>query len=392
MSQPYTSSSSAKQRQQSEMYSSAKSIGGDVDDLKDASNYEALFDSGYNSNVQSKTFIDEADIESMHCSTDAANDDSSRKGKSHPAETSKEAHSKTNVQQWSDSGVCITDSGLSITEDDHFETSQLDSETSSKAAVEPVSDLPRRWLQEQNSEGDTLLHLAIIEDMEEIACSIIQNIPSSSDLLNSFNYLYQTPLHLAVLKRQMTVIKDLVSRGVSMAFQDSQGNTPLHIACKYSLTDILCYFLMSSHKTLLSSNCFELRNYDGDTCVHLAAYNNNLKALEMILHSGANVNVQEGRCGKTILHWAAENSNLQLVTFLLKKCNPDVSVRTFSGQTALHVAWKANLSLKHETSNDLKSKSNKIVNLLLERSGEESKISLESLYTDSESDYTSDEE
>lgn len=158
MSQPYkfdTTSSSAKERQQSEMYSSGKSIGGDVDDLKGASNYEALFDSGYNSNVQSKTFLDESDIESMHCSTDAANDDfTQRASKIPPTDTSKEAHSKTSVQQWSDSGVCITDSGLSITEDDTFETSQLDSETNNKATLEP-SDLPRRWLKEQNSEGDT---------------------------------------------------------------------------------------------------------------------------------------------------------------------------------------------------------------------------------------------
>lgn len=36
-----------------------------------------------------------------------------------------------------------------------------------------------------------LLHLAIIEDMEDIACSIIRNISSPSDLLNSFNYMYQ---------------------------------------------------------------------------------------------------------------------------------------------------------------------------------------------------------
>lgn len=77
------------------------------------------------------------------------------------------------------------------------------------------------------------------------------------------SFSHQTPLHLAVLKRQMSVIKDLVSRGVSMSFQDSQGNTPLHIVCKYSLTDILCYFLMTSTKALLSSYCFELRNYDG---------------------------------------------------------------------------------------------------------------------------------
>lgn len=158
MSQPYnfdTTSSTAKQSQQSEMYSSAKSIGSDVDDLKGANNYEALFDSGYNSNVQSKTFLDESDIESMHCSTDAANDDSTHKGsQNHPTDTSKEGHSKTSVQQWSDSGVCITDSGLSITEDDSFETSQLDSETNSKATFDS-SDLPRRWLKEQNSEGDT---------------------------------------------------------------------------------------------------------------------------------------------------------------------------------------------------------------------------------------------
>lgn len=136
------------------MYSSGKSIGSDVDDLKGVSNYEALFDSGYNSNVQSKTFLEsESDIESMHCSTDAANE-SNNKTKNNPTDTSKEGNSKTNVQQWSDSGVCITDSGLSITEDDTFETSQLDSETSNKATFEP-SDLPRRWLKEQNSEGDT---------------------------------------------------------------------------------------------------------------------------------------------------------------------------------------------------------------------------------------------
>ena len=80
------------------------------------------------------------------------------------------------------------------------------------------------------------------------------------------------------------------------------------------------------------------------------------------------------------------------MTFLLKKCTVvDVSVRTFSSQTALHCAWKANLALKNETSNAVKSKSNKIVNMLLEKSGE-SRVSLQSLYTDSESDYSSDDD
>lgn len=32
----------------------------------------------------------------------------------------------------------------------------------------------------------------------------------------------------------------------------------------------------------------------GDTCIHLAAYNNNLKILELLLRYGANINVQVG--------------------------------------------------------------------------------------------------
>ena len=36
----------------------------------------------------------------------------------------------------------------------------------------------------------SLLHLAIMEDLEDVACSIIENIPDQADL-NSYNYLYQ---------------------------------------------------------------------------------------------------------------------------------------------------------------------------------------------------------
>jgi len=65
------------------------------------------------------------------------------------------------------------------------------------------------------------------------------------------------------LKRQLTVVQHLVARGASLTFQDSLGNTPLHLACKYSLTDILRYFLLSPSKT-----SFELRNYDGNARVY----------------------------------------------------------------------------------------------------------------------------
>ena len=115
----------------------------DEADLKGASsNYEALFDSGYNSNMQSKTFLDsESDLE--------------------PAQINKpdvekaigKISSQKNITttQWSDSGVCITDSGLSINEEDSCESSQTESEIKSSSVER---DLTKIWLK-QNSQGDT---------------------------------------------------------------------------------------------------------------------------------------------------------------------------------------------------------------------------------------------
>ncbi|KAJ6217207.1 hypothetical protein RDWZM_008364 [Blomia tropicalis] len=366
--------------------SSKKQIDSDPvtsDSKFNVANYEALFDSGYNSNMQSKTFLDEEEFNDE--TTTAPIQSNNSKNDHH----SNENNSKTsaNTQQWCDSGVCITDSGLSINED-MCEPCESSKSIDYSKVSEPNEPEPITWLK-QNSEGDTLLHLAIIEDMEDIACSIIKNISGSNELLNSYNYLYQTPLHLAVLKRQMNVIQLLVSRGVSFMFQDNQGNTPLHIACKYSLTDIIRYFLVSSHKTLLSTNCFELRNYDGDTCIHLAAYNNNMKTIELLLRAGANINAQEGKSGKTILHWAVENLNDKLVYFLLNKCNASISIRSYSDQTAFHVAWKIQHSLRSDVTFQLyRTKLNKIVKSLLDKC-DDAKLSLETLHTDSESDFSS---
>lgn len=112
-------------------------------DLKGASNYEDLFDSGYNSNMPSKTFLDsESDLEPVErklCADDF-------EGKS--------SQKNLSAPQWSDSGVCITDSGLSINEDDSCETSQSELEAHKSSSPVQDCDLPKTWLK-QNSEGDT---------------------------------------------------------------------------------------------------------------------------------------------------------------------------------------------------------------------------------------------
>ncbi|XP_027197261.2 uncharacterized protein LOC113791661 [Dermatophagoides pteronyssinus] len=395
-----------------------------VVDKKDKT-FEELFDSGYNYNIQSKTFLD---LEEEDDDDDMDNNQSfssNRQQKQHPDQHSQPSNSKqqsTNnddddknkfdtVQQWSDSGVCITDSGLSIQEDfeSNYESNNDTNENNNnqqKFKQEKINNSQsidsnenknalELWLK-HNSDAVTLLHLAIIEGLEDIACSIIKNISTSNEMLNSFNYLYQNPLHLAILKRQINVIPLLILKGVSLTFQDNLGNTPLHIACKYSLMNIV-EIILSTASIKNVAKCLEIRNYDGDTCLHLAAYNNDLKLLELFIRSGANLDIQEGKSGKTILHWAIENLHVQLVGFLLKN-QANIMAETFAGKTPLHFLLKKSSIRQynqHDSSTSLtqsnKSKIYKIIRLSIEYCNEK-KLSLDTITNLSDDTDTSDNE
>lgn len=204
-----TTSKSAVPMNKSETYSSNFKMEFDDSNPKSATNFEELFDSGYNSNVQSKTFIEMDESELDACISKVENV---------PKETKQSE--KTIVPQWADSGVCITDSGLGIHDEDNFESNSLNASKCDINTKDNFSDENKDslkiWLK-QNSDGDTyvvlfihlksylnticfilffsnyvrLLHLAIIEGLEDIACSIIKNTSSSTDMLNSYNYLYQ---------------------------------------------------------------------------------------------------------------------------------------------------------------------------------------------------------
>ncbi|KAH7645852.1 ankyrin repeat domain containing protein 10 [Dermatophagoides farinae] len=394
----------------------------DIDIDSKEKTFEGLFDSGYNSNIQSKTFLDldNEEFDNSSLSNQQQHLDRSQQSNSNrrlplTQQQTNDANDKNKfdtVQQWSDSGVCITDSGLSIQEDfenyDPIDSNENDQESKQQKIDTQQSHLLANdsndnknalelWLK-HNSDAETLLHLAIIEGLEDIACSIIKNLSTSNEMLNSFNYLYQNPLHLAILKRQINVIPLLIIKGVSLTFQDNLGNTPLHIACKYSLVDIVEIILATaSNKSV--SKCFEIRNYDGDTCLHLAAYNNDLKLLELFIRSGAHIDIQEGKSGKTILHWAIENLRVQLVGFLLKN-QANIQAETFAGKTPLHFLLKSSI-IKQNNQHDLtsstsltqsnKSKIYKIIRMSIEYCNEK-KLSLDAISHVSDDTDTSENE
>ena len=58
-------------------------------------------------------------------------------------------------------------------------------------------------------------------------------MPGRNEVTSSISvWFLQTPLHLATYLDLPPVVRRLVERGASLALQDHDGNTPLHVACE----------------------------------------------------------------------------------------------------------------------------------------------------------------
>ncbi|XP_052819141.1 NF-kappa-B inhibitor alpha-like [Mya arenaria] len=196
-----------------------------------------------------------------------------------------------------------------------------------------------------DEDGDTLLHLAVIQHMYMVVLALIFKVKECDLLacLNIQNNLRQTPLHLAVLTDQPDVVRALVEAGADVTARDQQGNTPLHVACRKGSQDAV-YTLVKSFGDDVDrrKEYFEIRNSQGLTCLHVASENKEYEIMGHLFARGADVNVTDGKSGRTALHYAVENKDLQTVTLLLTHADIDVDSRTFSGDTPVVIAFWRN--------------------------------------------------
>ncbi|GCC45833.1 hypothetical protein chiPu_0030066, partial [Chiloscyllium punctatum] len=67
-----------------------------------------------------------------------------------------------------------------------------------------------------------------------------------------------TPLHLAVITKQFTIVRKLVTHGASGSLLDRNGQTAVHLACEHTSLDCLQALLLDvSHQR----PDLEIRNY-----------------------------------------------------------------------------------------------------------------------------------
>ncbi|XP_066534793.1 nuclear factor NF-kappa-B p100 subunit isoform X2 [Hoplias malabaricus] len=190
----------------------------------------------------------------------------------------------------------------------------------------------------QDENGDTPLHLAIIHQHSAVAQQLIQTIMNTSQnkFINSFNHLSQTPLHLAVITKQLKLVELLLRVGADPSLLDRDGRTAVHLAA-YTGDETMLRVLLG----MLGEHLAHLVNtadFSGLFPVHLAVRKGGERCLRVLVEAGAKINMPEQKSGCTPLHLAVKENLFKVACTLITELKADVNTRTFGGNSPLHLA------------------------------------------------------
>uniref|UniRef100_A0A8C3LZ42 Ankyrin repeat domain 27 n=1 Tax=Chrysolophus pictus TaxID=9089 RepID=A0A8C3LZ42_CHRPC len=156
----------------------------------------------------------------------------------------------------------------------------------------------------RDDRGYTPLHIAAICGQT----SLVDLLVAKGAIVNATDYHGSTPLHLACQKGYQNVTLLLLHYKASTDVQDNNGNTPLHLACTYGHEDCvkaLVYYDVHSCR-------LDIGNEKGDTPLHIAARWGYQGIIEVLLQNGANPNTQN-RMKETSLQCALNSKILSLM-------------------------------------------------------------------------------
>lgn len=200
-----------------------------------------------------------------------------------------------------------------------------------------------------DADGDNVLFLAIIHKQTSLVLPLI-NLVQDYNKLSLTNRLSQTALHLAALTDNASVARRLIVAGIRVDIQDHNGNTALHIACIRGNEDVTKALLTPVTYAETVQNSYqipfqplpqnlEIRNYEGQNCLILAALHKHSRIIDLLLARGADINSREMKAGRTSLHIAAGAGDLRTVEHICSKHSVNLEAKTYSGYTPTELAF-----------------------------------------------------
>ncbi|XP_054713763.1 nuclear factor NF-kappa-B p105 subunit-like [Uloborus diversus] len=203
----------------------------------------------------------------------------------------------------------------------------------SNGSIETLLRFSFQLIPWQNRNGDSLLHLAVIHQGDNInfISKLLELVPGYD--YNHQNKRKKTPLHIATEMNKQLLIKLLLEHGASPTVQDSVGDTCIHIACKKKSDKILKELLTK----IKGPAELSMSNYEGLTPVHISVIRGAEQCLQHLTNFKADLNAIDKKSGRTPLHFAIE-APLPILKFLLLQPSIDKTAEDFSGRTILNYA------------------------------------------------------
>jgi len=136
--------------------------------------------------------------------------------------------------------------------------------------------------------------------------------------IDAVNYSMQTPLWLAVSKRQLEAALVLIDRGASIEHVDDEKRTMLHLAAQFGggLDD--CTDTLTLIKRMLREKVdVNARDREKRTPLHWVCGKNAAVCVAALIEAGADVNARDW-AEHTPLHWACPIDAAESLTALLK--------------------------------------------------------------------------
>ncbi|XP_054749515.2 rabankyrin-5-like [Lytechinus pictus] len=200
------------------------------------------------------------------------------------------------------------------------------------------------WGPGEGGMQQTLLHRAIDENSQTVACFLIRSMcdvnsprrpgPNGEGPDEAFDG--QGPLHHASEWGLEQVVQCLIEHQADINAKDSEGRTPLHIAISNQHPTIIS--LIMSHPLL----DLTLRDKGGLTPFAAALTFKNNKAAQAILDREPRAAEQLDNKGRNFLHVAVEKSDIESVLFLISvRANVTSRIQDSSQLTPLHLAVQA---------------------------------------------------